>query len=494
VTPQRLRNASLLQIGLLLFLLPVAILAIGFGVVAASVVLVGCAIAAFVVGSVEPRRDSLLAAPINVATLTACGAAAVGLLLLGGETHLLYANADWLVRDAVLSDLSRHGLPLFYRHEAQDYMLRAPLGMYLLPMAIGRLAGLHAAHVALLAQNAALLAVCLYFVAELAGRRKPVFLALFVMFSGVDVLPQLLVHGLDLPDHLEWWNIFFQYSSHITQLFWVPNHTLPSWWFAALLMLVLRDEGDLSILFVAFAATLLWSPLATIGAAPFLALAAARSWRSLLAPRNLLAVAAGCCFLPVAIYLTVDAGEVRHMWLVFAEGFALAYPLFVLVEIPHAGLVALAWRRIEPSLRLPIAAAVVVLLLVPFYSFGASNDLAMRASIVALFLLAFGFARVATETPRDGGALATAISTLALLSAATPGLELRRAVVVPAFAISDCNLLTSWKKTDPSVFPTNYLARREIVPAWLATPKEARIEIEDRKCWPDHPLLQDARK
>ena len=68
-----------------------------------------------------------------------------GLCLLGGQGHLLYAAEDWLIRDAVVADLSASALPA-YAWNGATWVLRAPLGMYLLPGALGRLAGLGAAH------------------------------------------------------------------------------------------------------------------------------------------------------------------------------------------------------------------------------------------------------------------------------------------------------------------------------------------------------------
>ncbi|CAN2534561.1 hypothetical+protein [Methylocapsa aurea] len=489
-----LRNLLLLRLCILVFLLSNTALALGFGVVGAAPVLAGCALAAFLLFSFRPKEGGLLAAPIDARTFAACLALAVALLLLGGETHLFYANLDWLMRDAVLSDLTRQGFPLFYRYEGQDYLLRAPLGMYLLPAAIGRWTGLAGAHIAMLAQNTLLLGVCLYFVARLAGARIAPFLALFVLFSGLDILPQLFLEGLALPDHLEWWNPAFQYSSHVTQLFWVPNHALPGWWAALLLLLLAREEIDLALLAILFAATLLWSPLAAVGAAPLIGFCALRLGRGLFAPRILAAAVAGLCFLPIALYLTIDAESVRHGWLLAIPGFVGLYVAFILVEIPHAAILLAARERLARSDRALVGAGVVVLLALPFYSFGPNNDLAMRASIPALFLLAFAFARVAVSTPRDGGALASLISAIVIAAAATPAMEIKRALVVQAFAISDCDLLTSWRKTDPHVFPTNYLARREMVPAWLGAASDARLEIEQRSCWPDHPHLPDSRK
>lgn len=481
--------------GTLVFLLPNAILAWGFGISAAGAVWSGCMVAAVLLCRFEPKRQGLLAAPVDMAALAGCMLLVFFLFILAGETHLFFANSDWLIRDAVLSDLARQGFPLFYRYEAQDYLLRAPLGMYLLPATVGHFAGSKAAHVVLLAQNAGLLALCLYFVAQLSNTRNRIaFLSVFVLFSGLDVAPQFFLHGFDMPDHLEWWSVLFQYSSHVTQLFWVPNHALPGWWFAVLLLLFMRGEADFAFLLAAFAATPLWSPLAAIGAAPFLAIFGLRLGGGLFAPRILAAGLAGLCFAPVAIYLTADAGAVRHYWLIFVDGFALIYPLFIAVEIPHAAVVFAAWSKIEESDRALVATAVAVLLVIPFYLFGASNDLAMRASIIPLFLLAFAFAKIAVSTRRDGAPLASVISAIVILSAATPLLEVKRAFVEPAFAISDCNFLTSWKKADPTIWPSNYLARIAAAPAWLVRAKDARITIEDRKCWPDHPRLSDSEK
>lgn len=488
-------NLRLLQGSSLTFLVPNAILAFGFGAAPAGVVLFGCFLAAFILLRLERKRDGLLAAPIELATLGGCAAAAAALLLLAGETHLLFTNWDWLIRDGVLSDLVRQGFPAFYCYESQDYLLRAPLGMYLLPAAVGHFGGLKAAHLALLAQNASLLALCLYFVALLASTaRRPVFLLLFVLFSGLDALPQLLLHGLEIPDHLEWWAGFIQYSSHVTQLFWVPNHALPGWWLAVLLLLFVRGEMDFAVLLATFAATPLWSPLSALGAAPLVALLGLPLGRVLFAPRILAAGLAGLALAPVAIYLTLDATAVRREWLVFQDGFALLYAVFIAVEIPQAAIVVAAWSKIERCDRALVAAAIAILLVIPVYLFGPSNDLAMRASITPLFLLAFAFAKVATSTPRDGRPLASIISAVAIVSAATPLVEVKRALVEPAYAISDCGFLTAWKKADPTTWPANYLARIAAVPSWLMKPSEARLTVEDKTCWPDHPRLSDSPK
>lgn len=504
-----LRNSHLFFAASLLFLLPNVLFATALRPLPAAVVLAGCT-GALALFWRERRENGLLDAPVDGSFLAASLALGFALCLLGGEGHVFYSMADWLIRDAVLADLVRDGSKALYRYQDQSYLLRAPLGMYLAPTAVGRIFGLHAAHLALLAQNSLLVSAVVYFTAALAQVRKAPFVVVLMAFSGLDILGVLAAEAMTvarggdlLPfSHLEWWVTNFspfplQYSSHITQLFWVPNHMAPGWWFATLVLLHVRGEIAFSTLLLSCAPLLLWSPLAMMGATPFVALLALRRpLREFLTAEIFLAAIAGLCFMPVALYLALDAGAVPHGWLIFRDGFAPTYVAFLLVEIPQAAIVLHAWGKTAVPDRAPLALALALLLVIPAYGLGPSNDFAMRASIPALFLLAFSFARVAVLTPRDNSALSTMIGALVLISAATPTVEIVKAVVSGGYAISDCNMLTAWSKELTSPFPTNYLARIEKVPAWLIGPDDAPapLTVEARKCWPDHPYLSDSRK
>jgi hypothetical protein len=231
-----------------------------------------------------------------------------------------------------------------------------------------------------------------------------------------------------------------------------------------------------------------------MGALPFLAMFALELLpRRIFEPRNFIAAGAALCFIPIALYLTIDAGAVPHEFLVGVDGFGWRYVTFLAIEIPQVAVVAFAWRKVEPSDRRILLLAIALLFAIPTFSFGLSNDFVMRVSIPPLFLLAFAFARVATLTPRDNGPFATVIAVIVILSFATPMLEIKQGLR-PSYAISDCNFLTSWNKYAPTIWPTNYLARLEAVPEWIVRAGDARVTIENRQCWPDHPLLDDARK
>src|SRR5208283_4686568 len=168
----------------LLFLLPNVLFALTLGPAAALPLLMGSAGADAILWRPTAHSARSLAEPF---------ALAVALCLLGGGTHLFYASADWLARDGVLHDLSQRFYPLFYRYQDQDFLLRAPLGMYLTPALVGRSFDLHAAHLALLAQNATLLASILYLLARLARPHSVLVVLLIAAFSGLDIVPTLVM-------------------------------------------------------------------------------------------------------------------------------------------------------------------------------------------------------------------------------------------------------------------------------------------------------------
>ena len=98
--------------------------------------------------------------------------------------------------------------------------------------------------------------------------------AVIVLFSGLDVIgdlwraPHFAAHW-DITRHLEWWAGRYQYSSMTTQLFWVPNHALGGWLTIGLLLRGERDTPLDSMLPMIVVAVALWSPLAALGAVPF---------------------------------------------------------------------------------------------------------------------------------------------------------------------------------------------------------------------------------
>lgn len=414
---------------------------------AAAALLIGVALA------VPPTSRRIR---LGAGAVIACLGVAAVLCVLGGQGHLLYANDDWKVRDAVLADLSRGTWPLTYGEGGHALVLRAPIGLYCLPSLVGRCFGLVAAHLTLLAEGMLLLgAVLLTFTAGQGAAVRGVTLAVFVGFSGLD-----LIGGLFLPVHLaagqiplmgiapEFWARGLQYSALLTDLFWAPNHALPAWIMVAGYVCWRRRMCSAALLAALSALCLLWSPLACMGAAPFVALPLAVDVRDgRLSPRE----AAGlCCLaaavLPGAIYMTIDSGSVLHAWNFTTTEFQKYYGVFLLLEV--APLVYLASRA--PSLRtgcgaLEFGVIVALLLAIPLYKIGFSNDFMMRASIFPISLAALLAAEGLVEDARARarGWLGLSVTLLAL-GAATPAMQAAIALSLPPQAPSAADLPHAW--------------------------------------------------
>lgn len=472
-----------------LFALPNLVLATGFRLVPGALLALATVASLAIIwrGPFEGSR------PVRPAALASCLGLAFLLLVLGGALHVVYANPDWLIRDAVLADLARHGFPLGYAIDGDVFSLRAPLGMYLVPALAGRAGGLLAAHGAMLAQNTLVLGSTLYLLLGLC--RSPLHLAMLVGFGGLGLLWRL-VQAVSLGEPgrlvafgrpLDEWNALFQYSSSVTQIFWVPNHALPGWWLGTLSILYARRRIDVATFGVTVGLLVLWSPLAILGAVPVLGCFVTTRFRPTVAdPRAWLGGMAAAGFLPVALYVSVAAGTIDHGSSLEKPGFLAWYGVFLVLQLA-AGLFAILHRdRIEPDLRGLFAVSLALLVLLPWFSFGPNNDLVMRASIPALLVVSFVFGSVTVDLLRErapGAALGVAIAVLGLAPASV---EIARALIAPRFAISDCDLVEASRSLGDFGAPSNYMARLDRLPAWLV-PAPATILPPPRAvaCWPD---------
>ena len=377
-------------------------------------------------------------------------------VLLGGVGHFVFANSDWVVRDAVLLDLVRDSWPVAYRLDGIETLLRAPIGYFLPAALVGKVLGVRAAEFALLAWT--VLGVSLVFALMLRDRptlkAALIRIVVFIVFSGMDIVGTIAHYNPHaIGDHLEWWAFLFQYSSQTTQLFWVPNHALPGW--IAIAWLLACDPRRLptgpSILFVAFAP--LWSPLTAIGIAPIVGVAILhrlvldRTWTSFarLLARLLdlrVLVPAIACVVLIYPYLVLGSDKIASgsnadiRWV--GEDLLPRYVEFVLFEFVGFALLLVQRDRRDPLLW----TAIIVLLALPFYRFGPYNDLAMRASIPALALLAIRLGRwlsqpvAITKDPRSR----VLALVLLLVGAVTPFNEVARVFIKPRW---DMNVTSS---------------------------------------------------
>ena len=386
---------------------------------------------------------------------------------LAGIGHFVYANIDWVIRDAVLRDLVVTPWPPMYdagANGAAPQILRAPVGFYLPVAAVGSVLGLRCADFLLYLWTAFGFALVLCATTTLFTTRRERVLGVLAMllFGGLDLIGYPLMHGT-MPSpaqHIEWWALFAQYSSASTLLFWVPNHALPAWLGLLLVLRHWRTRELACMSLMLAAAVALWSPLSAVGLVPFYL--AGINWRrdfgALLATRGGLPFLALAAL--VARYITMDTQAIASGWSIneFADArtFWTYYGAFCMLEF---GLLALVLLRLR-AFDLKLGIAVALLALLPFYHFGPGNDLVMRSSIPALAILALACVKPLAGSPRPYARVALmAILVIGALGAAQ---EPERALLAQPWALSGKSLPQASADQSPShtaALPSNYVGR-----------------------------------
>jgi hypothetical protein len=404
-----------------------------------------CLLLLVAIGAALRPRDLRWCLPGPAGVLLLAAATGFAWAAFGGAGHFFYANNDWPTRDAVLMDLVHTPWPPSYGEQGGDAMILRTALAYFLPAAtLGMLLGPQSADLVLYAwtgMGAALFLALLPLPSRLL--RAVIALVIVVLFSGMDALGVLLIAGYLPPNalHLEWWAHPLQYSSHATQLFWVPNHALPAWIAAALFY---RHWGlpafwPLSILVMVLLP--LWTPFAALGMAPFIAYLAADRLRQGLGLRLPLALV-----VPAALLLAL---QVRYLGLGFqaldaslpaevafsAGKSATKYGRFMLFEFALLGFALFPLLRHSHGLW---ATAFLTLAALPFVNFGPSNDVVMRAAIPSLALLAMLCVRALDETRASAAGKIARALVIAMLTigAVTPVYEFWRALLRPRWAPS----------------------------------------------------------
>ncbi|KEQ53124.1 hypothetical protein [Sphingobium chlorophenolicum] len=416
---------------------------------------------------------------IGVGTVFTCFLISLGLLALSGEGRFFYANVDWQVRFAVLRDMGINPWPFVYTARPEPDLLRAPIGMFLVPALIFKTIGPRAADVALLVQNSALIALLLAMGSQLfADRRSRMTgLTIFVLFSGMDALGDLLMQGM-LTGHMEDW-AEIQYSSTITLLFWVPQHAIAGWVGAVGYMMWREGRLPLAPWLAMLPLTALWSPLGLMGAMPFVALAGLRTIIArVLRPRDVVVPAASLVLcIPSLIYLGAASDDVGfHLqpipfiqWMLFQSFETLPY----LIPLAIAGR---STRFGNDSLWL----AFVWLMLIPFVQIGWSTDFMMRGSITALALVTVMVSDHVVQRGEKRRWLLIVLSVGSLTGLA----EIRRALVYPAAPEVRCSFFKAWDQTFAAFPKGSYIAPLNKVPALIRPHHPFRATAnEPPRCW-----------
>ena len=423
---------------------------------------------------------------VPLRAVAAAFAISLAVYALGGEGRFFYANVDWQIRDAVLRDVATNPWPYAYDVNETALFLRAPLGTYLLPAMFGQ-----GAELAMLLSNALRLTLLLALGWHLfrGTRERLIGLGVVLLFSGWDIVGTALYSALGTHpswDHLEPWNFGYQYSSHITQAFWVPQHALAGWTCAVAFLLWRKGIAPIGVFAASIPLVAIWSPLAIMGAVPFAVVAGWDTLRRRTFGFNDIVIAALAVViaLPALLYLQIDADKVG-MHLLRTN--PLQWLACVALEVLPFTVPLLREPESEETDRITLRLVQFLLLAMPLVQVGVSADFQMRASIMPLAVLSILFAqwvcRVSEAKPARPAAMAYAIVAISL-GAVTPLLEVRRALVDAPSPRPLCSLVGVWKKQDNMIVPYSiYLAPVSKLPRSLRSVPVTAGKSDPTKCW-----------
>jgi hypothetical protein len=393
--------------------------------------------------------------PASMSTRSTIGFAIVTLALAyySGAGGLGFQRPDWDKHNAMLTELSGRSWPVRLGAESgvpDGSYLTYYVAYYLPAAVVGRQFGIEAAHLALFAWTLAGLSLAGLWVLRLvASTRWPLWAAWFAL-SGMDVVAALVVSllgtGWVLRKGVDWWPLFGSYTCNAALLLWVPQHMLAGWIATALMVSSAEERRDTSPAPLVASLTVMWSPFVALGLLPIILAAMMRTgWRAVLRADLLVAVAVA--LVSIAALAGVSQQAVPRGWAAGVLGFVpwlltwlgiiviefgfCAAPAFWLLHTSRASRDAVAWNRTW------LVTAVAVLVVLPLYRLGIYNDLMMRASIPALFVLWMVVVRVLRAELPSGlrpvtSLLLACLAVAALLPLNQLGVQVTRTSLFPS--------------------------------------------------------------
>lgn len=329
-------------------------------------------------------------------------------LLLGyylGWGRFTMQTGDWKKHNALLADLVRYNWPVYYQNGSEHSMLTYYIAQYLVPGFAGKVfQSFRAAEIVNYLWSATgMILVSFHFIRvvnAVSGKKQIISWFLLVLYSGPLVLAQwllkLLNPDLNMLGNPSWFLMegdkLLQYSSNWTLLRWVHPQSIVMW---LIVLLFVEHRKQIQHYVVLMLPGLLYGSLSFLGMLPLatgyalVCLAEEKQlkvWiKQIFSISNCItAVSPGGVLVlyfygnvlaekPDGIGLSaVDYGGRGYIYVLFCISMFLLYTLIICRDFKKD---AVFWM------------ANGILLLLPYFKMGMYNDLGMRCSIPALFIM-----------------------------------------------------------------------------------------------------------
>ena len=310
------------------------------------------------------------------------------------------SNPDWLKHRSILLNLGFYPWPTFLPEPlaaylpaefSPPYLLRYNLGWYIVPGFFARLLGSDALNwVVPLWTWLGIALVLLHVIRQRHAWGVILAVVIFIFFGGLDVLrPILLEMVAGSTEHIER-RFEAKYLTNMRSFSWAPQHFIPAGLYTFLLLQLNRAPRFLAVSPILLATAPFWSPLVAIGLLPFTAVLVWKNGLRRFLGWSNLALAPALAGL-IVIYLASGSLNLEQGWIWEIYDWPILarwIPMFYLTEFL---LLALLLCALRPNLRRKhfFIVSLAILILVPLYRYGHHNDLSMRASLPAIFVLCY---------------------------------------------------------------------------------------------------------
>lgn len=326
-------------------------------------------------------------------------------------------HSDFWVKNPLLNDLAERPWPLTFTYEGKTIGFSYYLFPYLVPALLGKLymEFLHPA--ALLWASLGLFFVFryLYELLNVSKYKVGIWILVFafICFSGLEILGGALLHLIEGQTMFggsgrlalaqeDWCAPYFSlYASNISSLIVCYNQCISTW----LVVMLIIQNRESNYLGFYYSLILLYSPWAAIGAFPIILYTILRnlikssrisslfsqiSWQNVGFPVLLL-------FIVGSYYISSSGSSSESGWFfefVSIPYFVRHYISFLVFEVLfYFMFLRIYWRN-----NFLLQGSLFVLMLLPFYKMTPVNDLLMRASIPALFVICYNWIRYVMES------------------------------------------------------------------------------------------------
>lgn len=325
--------------------------------------------------------------------------------LLSGLGGYFQQSYDWQKHNVLLNDFINRSWPVHYQFKGKYGVVSYYIGEYIIPGLIGKLGGFNLAQISLLLWI--VLGICLLILSlyHWIGEDKGWILILIVLgliFFSPFIYPLSGIYGnwvpwdaMQMRDMGEWFSreLGIQYTSNISLLRFVFPQFIPT---ALSVSLWMRNRYCYQVWGVILAPIILYSTFAFLGLACLMLMTLifdlikrgqSLSWREVINPENILSI---ILMVVLLLYIACNIlqpkplNEAMHFGFTDVWHHKLGFIIFQGAWIIWLLLLLKHERKNEL-----LYFASVLLFFLPFFKFGAANDLVMRVSIPALMIINF---------------------------------------------------------------------------------------------------------